>query len=430
MNAPAGLRRILNVLGNRNFAIWMAANGVSLIGMWAQRIGVGWLAWELTHSAFWVGIMAAAELIPGMIITPLAGIIGDRYNRMTVVRITQGVSAAVSAALAAMVLTGTTTFFLLLMLSVLQGIAMAFKQPARMALTKYLVEEKDLGTAIGLNAVLFNLARFIGPMIAGILILADGIESVFVFALAGSLILVVALQFVQLRPARIVRSEAAGGPATPESPTSEDHIPPMRGAGYAYAFSHPGIGPLLLLMFSGGFLLRGFAELFPGYSAAALDSGAEGLAALSASIGVGAMVAGFWLAQRDGVAGLTRQVFISQALASVLIAILAGTGSLFVASALVGLVGFMLTVTGIAAQTLIQTRVPEDRLARVLATFGLIMRASPAVGAIIMGAAADLVGFAIPLIVGGGLSLAVVAMLWRREATVRLAMEHGEPQSA
>ena len=412
MNLPAGLVRIGRVLTNRNYAIWIGGNSLSLIAMWAQRIGIGWLAWELTHSVLWVGIVAAADLAPGILVTPFAGIIGDRRDRLTLVRQAQGVSAVISAALAIIVLMGSIHILLLVAFTTAQGIVMGFKQPSRMALVRALVVERDLSTAIALNAVLFNLARFIGPLVAGALILTQGVGSVFIFAFLGSVFFVITLKFV--RPLRSEPSVSPGG-SRPEAP--------LKGTAYIYAFSHPGIGPLLVLQFANGAFIRGFTELLPGYSDAVLGRGAEGLAILSASIGVGAIFSGLWLAQREGQSGLTRLIFISQAIASVLVVVLAGTGLLAVASLLVGLTGFMLATTSIAAQTLIQHATPEDRLARVLAILGVIMHASPAAGALIMGAAADLVGFTIPLIAGGVLCLATVGIVMRREAVVRASLE-------
>ncbi|VAW13333.1 hypothetical protein MNBD_ALPHA09-2083 [hydrothermal vent metagenome] len=412
MNLPAGLVRILGVLANRNYAIWIGGNSVSLTAMWAQRIGIGWLAWELTQSVFWVGIIAAADLAPGLLVTPFAGIVGDRRDRLTLVRQAQGLSAVISAALAAMVLLDAADIYLLVALATAQGIAMGFKQPSRMALVRSLVVDKDLSTAIALNAVLFNLARFVGPLVAGGLILSQGLGSVFVFALLGSIFFVVTLKFV-----RPLRREPA--PASSSSPADA----PLKGTAYAYAFSHPGIGPLLVLQFANGAFIRGFTELLPAYSDTVLGRGAEGLAIMSASIGVGAIFSGLWLAQREGVKGLTRHIFVSQAIASVLVVVLAGTATLLMASLLVGLIGFMLATTSIAALTLIQRATPEDRLARVMAILGVILHASPAAGALVMGAAADLVGFTIPLIAGGALCLAAVAYVLRREGVVRASLE-------
>lgn len=414
MKPPAGAMRIVAVLAGRNFGIYMAGTTASLIGMWAQRIGIGWLAWELTHSAFWVGVVAAADLAPGVIISPLAGIVGDRHDRLKLVRLTQMVSAATSAAMAAMVLSGTTEIVLLTILATIQGTTMAFKLPARMALIRALVDEDDLGTAIALNAVVFNIARFLGPSVAGLLILLDGVGSVFVLALVASIVFVVALQFVQVRPYPL-RDEFAAG--------ETGALQPLVGAGYAYAFGHPGIGPLLVLQLSAGLFIRGLPELLPSYSAAVLDQGAEGLAALSASIGFGAIIAGLWMAQREGAAGLTRRIFLAQAGCSVCLVVLAATGSLLVACLLVALLGSAITTTGIACQTLIQRCTPEDRMARVMAVYGILARATPALGALLMGAAADLVGFAIPLVMAGAMSLVSVGLLMRREAVVRTALE-------
>lgn len=409
MNLPAGLGRILGVLANRNYAIWIGGNSVSLIGMWAQRIGVGWLAWELTQSVFWVGIIAAADLAPGILVTPFAGIIGDRRDRLTLVRQAQGVSAIISAAMAAMVLMGFVHILLLVALVTAQGIVTGFKQPSRMALVRSLVVRRDLGTAIALNAVIFNMARFVGPLVAGALILTQGIGSVFVFAFIGSIVFVVTLSFV-----RPLSSETGPGTAA---------AAPLKGTALAYAFSHPGIGPLLMLQFANGAFIRGFTELLPAYSDTVLGRGAEGLAILSASIGVGAILSGFWLAQRGGLGGLTRHIFVSQAIASVLVVLLAGAGTLVAASLLVGLAGFMLTTTSVAAQTLVQRATPEDRLARVLAILGVIFHGSPAAGALIMGAMADIFGFTVPLVAGGLLCLATVAYVMRREGVIRASLE-------
>ncbi len=412
MNMPAGLVRILGVLANRNYAIWIGGNSLSLTAMWAQRIGIGWLAWELTQSVFWVGIIAAADLAPGLLVTPIAGIIGDRRDRLTLIRQAQGVSAVISAALAAIVLWGAADIYLLVALTTAQGLAMGFKQPSRMALVRALVVDKDLSTAIALNAVLFNLARFVGPLIAGGLILAQGVGSTFVFAFFGSIFFVVVLRYV--RPIRNDTSFASN--------LSGENLR-LQGTAYAFVFSHPGIGPLLVLAFANGAFIRGFTELLPAYSDTVLGRGAEGLAIMSASIGVGAIFSGLWLAQRDGVNGLTRYIFVSQAIASVLVVLLAATGTLLVATLLVGLTGFMLATTSIAALTLIQRATPEDRLARVMAILGVILHASPAAGALVMGAAADLVGFTMPLVAGGALCLATVVYVLRREGVVRTSLE-------
>lgn len=412
MRLPAGLVRIGGVLNNKNYRIWLGGNLLSLIGMWAQRIGVGWLAWELTGSVFWVGIIAAADMAPGLIVAPYAGIIADRRNRLTLVRQSQGISALISGAMAVMVISGTAQIYPLFVLAMAQGITMAFKQPARMALTRSLVPEKDLSTAIALNAVLFNLARFVGPLVAGALILSVGVTSVFVFAFFGSVVFVVAVHYVKTLP----KTEIGLGPGGTKPA-------PLVGAGFGYTFRHKGIGPLLILQFTNGFFIRGFTEILPGYSDIVLGQGAEGLAVLSAGIGIGAMASGFWLAQRDGVAGLTRHIFVAQAIASVMVLGMAGTNSLVVATGFVGLAGFMLATTSIAAQTLIQRSVAEDRLARVMSVFGVVMRGSPAIGALVMGAAADYAGFGIPIIVGGLLSLASVVLVFGREKIVRAEFE-------
>src|SRR5215467_12263693 len=160
---------------NPSFGLYSAGSAVSLIGMWMQRIAVGWLTWQLTGSGFWLGIIAFADFFPVVVVGPIAGAAADRWDRLTVIKISQTISLLQATLLFWLTATGSITLELLVALTAFQGVVVAFNQPARLALVPSLVPQTDLATAVAINSVIFNLARFIGPMLAGIAIVWWGI---------------------------------------------------------------------------------------------------------------------------------------------------------------------------------------------------------------------------------------------------------------
>ena len=164
---------------NANYGIYAAGNAVSLIGTWMQRISIGWLTWELTHSGLWLGIVAFSDFFPVLIIGPIAGAAADRWDRLTVVKTSQVISLVQATVLFALTAAGHMNIWLLVGLTAFQGIVVAFDQPARLAIVPSLVSEADLGSAVAINCVIFDLARFIGPMFAGLVIVWYGVAASF-----------------------------------------------------------------------------------------------------------------------------------------------------------------------------------------------------------------------------------------------------------
>ena len=368
--------------------------------MWAKRVGVGWLAYELTHSVFWVGVIAAADLLPTLFCGPWAGSLGDRHNRLVIIRWAQTVSIAATVALFLALLSDGLSFELLFVIVVIDGMAMAVKQPSRMALVRALVPRDTLGAAIALNAITFNLARFVGPALAGFLIIAVDVSGVFLASTIGSVML--------LWVSFLVHPSFDPPVARPAQTTGL--LNEFLDAG-RWAFAQPLVAPVLLIATSASVLLRGFIELLPGFAAQVMERGAEGLAAATSAIGIGAIVGGLWLGQRQDQDHLFRIVG-SGAIASSIILIAIVTDLPFILSLLaLAALGLFLIVAGVGAQTLIQSQTPEDRLSRVLSLYGIILRAGPAVGALIMGATTDMFGFQAPFMLTAGLCIVLVLYL-------------------
>jgi MFS family permease len=190
-----------------------------------------------------------------------------------------------------------------------------------------------------------------------------------------------------------------------------------------YAAGHPGIGPIMLLLVVTGVAMRGYVELLAVYSAEILDRGADGLAMLSAGIGVGAILAALHLAQRESAAGLTRLALGGHALAGASLAALALAPNLAAALATVVAGGFALATAGVASQTLTQRIVDEAVLGRVMSLYGIIFRAGPAASALVMGAVADLAGLRTPFLAGAVITLAACAVLGGRLLGARRLLE-------
>src|SRR5690242_12367601 len=176
----AGFANAARALSSRNYRLYASGNFVSLIGTWLQRIAVGWLAWQLTHSGTWLGLVAFADLFPTVIVSPFAGAVADRRDRLGVIVATQVASTAQAALLAVLVWSGWIEIWSLFFLTLLLGVCGAFNQPARLALIPSLVDRSVLASAVAINSISFNLARFIGPAAAGLVIAEGGIALAFV----------------------------------------------------------------------------------------------------------------------------------------------------------------------------------------------------------------------------------------------------------
>jgi predicted MFS family arabinose efflux permease len=403
LSAP---QNILRALRNPNFGVYTAGNAISLIGTWMHRVVTGWLTWELTHSATWLGLIAFADLFPIAVIGPIAGAVADRWDRLRVTWITQALFALHATLLFALTATDLITAPLLLLLAFFLGVAGAFNQPARLALMPALVSRDDLTTGVAINSVVFNLARFIGPAVAGVLLATAGIPLAYAVSAITFLAFVVALAHIRL-------------PAEHGTELRSSSLVADLGAGLHYTASHAGIAVVLVLMIAGTVGVRPLIELLPAYAAEMFRSGASGLAILTSSVGAGAIFAGLWLGGRSNSKGLSRVLLTTSLL-------LACSGALFTIAdhpllAIPALVvtGFAMAASGISAQTLIQVAVDDKMRGRVLSIYWIVFRGGPAFGALILGIASDRYGLRLPLLVGA-LALLIV-WVWARMKREHLA---------
>ncbi len=390
----------------------MSGNVVSLLGLWLQRLAVGWLAWDLTHSGFWVGAVAFADLFPVVVLGPFGGVLADRIDRRFIVfgcHLLVLIEAVILCALTAL---GMITIEWLFMLTLFRGSVVGIHQPARLALVPVLVRKEDVAAAFAISSVTFNLARFVGPAIAGIVITQYGVPHAFALNALSYVVMIGALLCLRLPRQEFSKADDKG--------VLNEIADSIR-----YATDHPAIGPLLLILVGIAFLARPILELLPGFAGAVFERGPGGLAILTSAAGLGAVIGGLWLAQRGRLQGLAEITVTTFALSGVSVAVFGLTDDFMVGVVALTVASFGMVSVGIGTQTLIQAVVDDGMRGRVLSFWGLILRGGPAIGAIIMGSLSEWVGFGPPLAAGGFLCLLGGGMALRsRSRLAKLVAAH------
>ena len=404
------LQNITAALKQRNFAWYISGGTISLFGIWAQRLTIGWLTWELTQSGFWLGLMAFADLFPTVLLTPIAGVVADRVDRRIMSIITQSLGLLQALTLAVLTFLDLIDEWSLLLLTFFIGVVWAFNTAARLTMVPNLLEPEHVPSAIAIDSVVFNIARFIGPAIAGYLYDAVGPGMSFLLNSITFSIFV-----FTLFKCRMVRDERRG--------STTDSVFAQAAEGIRYVARHPGIGPILIIVIALAFGVKPILELLPGVTGAVYKLSATGLGWMMSVSAVGAILGSFWLAQRGTPVGLTR-VVIGTLLVGAL-SIFAFTATDRFAMGLVGVffIGAAVVLGGTGTQTLMQNAVDGAMRGRVMSLYGLIYRGVPALGALAMGAAAEFVGFRASLAGGGIVCLGALIWVYGRRHAVTQALE-------
>jgi MFS family permease len=406
MADASGLGGIIACFGHRNFRIYFAGNATSLVGTWMQRVAAGWLAWELTHSPTWLGIVAMADFFPTIFLGPLGGALADRYSRVTIMIITQVFAALASLALCAMTLLDVITPEWLVVLVALSGVAIGLYQAARLAIAPSLVPPESITTAIALSSICFNGARFVGPAIAAWVIADFGSGYAFGFNAVSYVWLIIALAMLRI-PKRKKRGDG--------------RMPSLFGEmseGVRFCMRSGGIGPLLLILIVSAISVRGAMELLPGFADNVFGVGASGFGYLVGAAGGGATIGGLYLAHRGGRQDVARIALIGTLIAALANILLVATDIYVVGLIACCFGGLGLTVAGVATQSAFQFAVTGSMRGRVLSLYGTIYIGGPALGALIVGSIAEWTGLRLPLFAGALICLAVWLAIWMRRERI------------
>jgi MFS family permease len=279
-----------------NYRRYIGGQSISLIGTWMQMTAQAWLVLTLTHSSTWLGVVVALQTLPVLLFGPYGGVIADRVDKRKLMIALQGAMGLQALALGVLTVTGAVTVAEIGVLAALLGFNNAFENPARQSFMLELVGPEHLRNAVSLNSVLVNVARTIGPAVAGILIATVG-DGVCFLVNAGSFVAVVASLTTMNR-----------GALSPTVPT-----PRARGQlreGLRYVRARPQLAVPLVMMGIAGCLTYEFQVSLPVMADRGLNAGAAGFGFMTASMGVGAVVGGLLVAAR-GKTGLRPLVLAS-----------------------------------------------------------------------------------------------------------------------
>ncbi len=381
-------QQIFRALQYRNYRLFFIGQSISLVGTWMQQIAMSWLVYRLTHSPFLLGAVAFAGQIPTFLLAPLAGVIADRYNRKQILVLTQTLALAQAFILALLVLTNHVAVWHLVALSIFLGFVSAFDIPVRQAFTVEMIERRDdLGNAIALNSSMVNLARLIGPSIAGILIAAVGEGICFLLNAVSYLAVIASLLAMRIIP-REIRSAIT-------------NVSGELKEGFRYAFGSASIKSILLLLGLVSLAGMPYQVLMPVFAKEIFHGGPQTFGFLMAFSGIGALAGAVYLAGRQNSRGLSK-IFASAAS-------LFGTGIIFFSwsrilwfsMGLIFVAGFGMMVLIAASNTVLQTIVEEDKRGRIMSFYTMAFMGMAPFGSLLAGSLASRIGASHTLFIGG-----------------------------
>ncbi len=384
----SGSSHAWRALRHRNFRLFFGGQTISLVGTWMTRIATSWLVYRLTGSALLLGTVSFAGQIPTFLFAPFAGVWIDRADRRKVLVWTQTLSMVQSLALAALTLSHLITIPLLLAFSVMQGIINAFDMPGRQSFMVQMVDDKrDLGNAIAINSSMVNVARLIGPSLAGMLIAVSNEGWCFLIDGISYLAVIASLMMMRVHVPPVVRRVTS-------------MLTELQ-AGWTYVSEFVPIRTILLLFAVISLMGMPFVVLMPIFAARVLHGGPHTLGFLMGAMGVGALVSALSLAARKSVRGLIRMIPIAAAVFGLgLIGF--GLSRTFWLSMIMVFIAGMGMMQGMAgSNTVIQTIVSEDKRGRVMSYYTMAFMGMAPFGSLLAGTMAHAIGAPWTVIING-----------------------------
>ncbi len=410
-----GLLRVITSLRQRNFRLFWCGQMISLIGSYMQSIGETWLVLELTHSAWQLGLVGALQAVPILLFSIFGGVFADRWPKRRVLLVTQAAAMIQALLLWVLIATGTLHLWHLYVLALLLGLTNSLGRPASRAFVVEMVGREDLPNAVALNSSLSSLTRIVGPGLAGIIIAASGVTTLFLLNALSFLAVLVGLALIKSH-------ELHAQALQPRSVGERQNTWQSLREGVAYVWKTPAV--LLLVLVVGLVLLFGsnFNVVLPLFATDVLHVGATGFGFLSAATGVGALLSGLWLAWSNQKPTI-RRVLIGMLVFGVLEAVFAVSHLYLLSLVLIAGVGFTEETFAMQAMTMIQTVAPDHLSGRVMSVQVLFFDGSLPLGYLLMGWLSALFGAPIALLTGALLSLlaAGAGWMWRKPAEKNVA---------
>lgn len=393
-------------LRSRNYAIYLTGMLFSVMGTWIQIIATGWLVYRLTGSAYMLGIVTFAGQIPSLFITPFAGVFADRMNRKKVIMGTQIAAMLLSLALAILVLSDVVQIWQIVLLAVFSGVVNSIDTPFRHAFIRDIVEDNSqMSNAIALNSMLFNTARFIGPVIGGILIALIGEGWCFMINAISFIGVITSLYFIHTV---FVPNEKN------KTSVFEDLV-----EGLKYSFGFKPIKFMLILIISTGFFVLPFQSFLPVFAKDILHGDSSLYGVLTGCYGAGALAGALFLASRRSVKKFPGYILIAAFLFSGGLAVFSYSGIAGLSMALLVVCGWAMIAQYVSVNTLLQTMAKPEMVGRVISFYGMSFMTVTPLGALLIGYLAEFFSIQDIFLTFASLSIIAAVLYATRKSVVQ-----------
>jgi len=381
---------VFRALKYRNFRVFFFGQSISLIGTWMQYVAMSWLVYRMTNSAFMLGVVGFASQIPAFILSPFTGVLADRHNRHKILLFTQALALLQALILAILTMTGNIQVWHIIVMGIFLGCVNSLDIPARQSFILQMIEEKEnLGNAIALNSMMFNMARLIGPSIAGVLIAIAG---------EGVCFLINAISYVAVIVSLIAMDE--GIKIRKDKKVDYDIFKDLK-EGFNYAFGFQPIRAILLLLGIIGLMGMSYAVLMPVFAKDVLGGGPYTLGFLMAAVGVGALAGTVYLASRKKAIALGNTLPISAGVFGIGITAFPLSHNIVISLLLLFIAGFGIMVQMAASNTILQTIVDDDKRGRIMSFYTMAFMGMAPLGSLLAGGMATRFGASNTLAISG-----------------------------
>lgn len=379
---------LLPAFSSRNYRLFFAGQGISLIGTWMTQIATIWLVYDLTKSPLMLGVVGFSSQIPSFFLAPFGGVFVDRFSRHRTLIGTQILAMIQSLALAVLALTGVIQVWHIIALSLFQGFINAFDAPARQTFVPELVERReDLANAIAVNSTIFNGARLIGPAIGGLLLARVGAAYCFLIDGFSYIAVIIALLAMKIKPNK--------NTLTNTNPLQEIK------EGFVYAFGFTQIRAILLLIALVSLFGLQYLVVEPIFAEEILQGNAQTLGFLMAASGVGALFGGIYLATRQTVVGISKLIFLAPSILGSGLIVFSLSRFLPLSMITMFFVGFSTLIQFAGSNTVLQTIVDDDKRGRIMSLYTMSLLGVFPFGNLLGGALAERIGAPNTLMIDG-----------------------------
>ncbi|MBJ6725769.1 MFS transporter [Geomesophilobacter sediminis] len=374
----SALQTLLRALRGRNYRLYCAGQGISLVGTWMQQVAMSWLVYRMTGSAYLLGVVGFASRAPTFLLAPFAGVLADRWNRHHLLMLTQALAMLQAALLAAAVLYGVIQVWHIVVLCLLLGAITALEIPARQTLVVELVDREHLGNAIALNSSMVHISQLIGPAVAGMLVASVGEGVCFILNGASYLAVLLALAAMRLPP-------------SPHLKSPRRRVLQELRDGVTYSFGFRPIRNLLLLIALLSLVGTPYSVLLPVFAKELLHGDAHTFGFMMTAGAGGALAGTAYLASRKSVLGHPGLIVVSGVSFALGIGAFALSTNIVLSLASLTLAGFGIMTLAATSNTVLQTILEEDKRGRVMSLYATAWMVFP-FGSYLVGVLADLIG--------------------------------------